>query len=332
MADERENLNGEQEPIDNDVRSIHDIIPVEDSSLIDELTAEAQPTHNENSDINFANLVVKDIMGNEDVDFSNEPLERQVEIVKHSFEDVINHYEGKLAEVQQYLPNEYELQLLQAMREGINPFEQSGPTVDVNNRDEVVRMKLKNDNPGWEDADIEAELNDIKNANKLERYYKSALPLIEQQKQAGSNSWQEYQNSLMQQRQMAEQQEYENDVRAIAEVAQNTNEFSGFELPTEVRQRAFQYATQVNPETGNPYLVDSLNDPARVYRLAVLDLYFEQFVSAIEANQVAKVQQHLSPNPPSLGGQSFASHKEDTTEDLAAIAERMSKTNHLGTV
>ena len=323
--------NGNPDPNETDIRSINDIIPGEENleDLIDP-SNDSFDNGNNNQEGYLPRVLLHDIMGNTDIEIpENLSYQEQTEIVRQSFEDVVNHYETQIQQVQQMLPNEYELSLLEAMRNGINPFEQMAPSIDINNKELVVREKLRMDNPGWEDSDIDAELNDILSSNKLDRYYKSAVPVVQQKAGGGNESWQQYQQQLEQQRLQEEQMEYQQDVEAIRNVAIQTNDFSGFELPNEMKNQAFAYATQINPQTGNTYLIDTLNNPEKIYRIAMLDLYFEKFVESLAGQQVNKVKEKLATKPIQTGGGSGQreSYETMTTEQLA---EQMSRITKLG--
>ena len=326
---ENEFQNGNQEPDGSDIKSINDIIPGE-ITLEDIDSPDSSLNNNDYQEVYLPKVLLHDIMGNTDIEIpENLSYEEQTNIVRQSFEDVVNHYESQLQQVQQMLPNEEEMSFLEAIRNGVNPFEQSAPAIDINNRELVVREKLRMDNPSWEASDIDAELNDILNSNKLDRYYKSAVPVIQQANSKGGSNWQAYQANLEQQRLEAEQKEYQQDVEAIRNVAIQTADFSGFELPNEMKNQAFAYATQINPETGNTYLIDTMNDPAKIYRIAMLDLYFEKFVEALSSQQVNKLKDKLATKPIQTGGGTGQrqAYEDMTLEQLSA---QMSKIDKLG--
>jgi hypothetical protein len=315
MAEDRVNLDGTDVNDDKPV-SIHDLdfdsgeSEIVSNNVVQEgatneeeengLQTNNAPTYNNPNEQapGLAEWIFKDVMGNDDeLDFSTMTPEERDAFVAQSVLDINEHYEGLLAQQQAPQLDPYEVMVLNHIRNGGTVEDVMAPSIDINNKESVVREKIRLDNPTWEESEVESELIDLKNANKLDRYYKSSRPVIESKLMNWQNERAQYIERAQQMEYQQEQMQYQQDVNEILAAAQQFTGISNIQVPKSYIDNAVSYAVQINPETGNTYFIDSMQDPSKIIRLSILDLYFDQISEMLQSNVTNSFKQKLSPTP-----------------------------------
>ena len=244
--------------------------------------AQEQPSDDDDTDdekkqeeIEFSNIIEyidkKHNLGLK-IDQLPEDLDRaqEAEIVADLFEKVATNAERQInefKEVAQLLEDQEVAAFLEAKRQGatlkdfLDVYSSSVKGMDD---ESVVKMDLKNQYPNMTDDEISELVDNYKDKGVLSKMAEASRTKIEEF---------ERQKQEIDERQA--QQEYEQSVKEVGAILQNTKEVYGVPLTEDIKKDVFIAATQRDPQTGMTYLDQALQSNEGVI-LATLGLLHMQ--------------------------------------------------------
>ncbi len=243
---------------------------------------------------NFADLIVNKIMGN-NINFKEKypdgiPEEEQAKIITESVEDIINHYEGEIEKIKKGGVaatglTEYEQTVVKELRAGKKLSDissQETVSVDLDDKDAVVKYMISTNNPEWTPEEVADEVQHLKDSKRFDRHYKSAKGEIEAIQKDYEKNFDLNQKESLKKIQQQERDEELAEQAELKKVSDSNPEIYGIQLDPEMKNLAMRFVTERNKDTGNTYLQDLLSTPEGVLEVAYLKLFGKHITDALK--------------------------------------------------
>lgn len=218
-------------------------------------------------------------------DLSND---EQIGLISSSVNDLVEHYENQIKELQangggDSFKNDAEKQAVEFLREGgsLQDLAKEITNQDPNaayanmSSEDLVRGKLKDENPTWSDDEIEEEITDLKDRNKLERNAKSIRaslkPDLDLSALKAPDGSQE--NTF-------NEQEYQAEVANVVRTAMGIKEIGGVPMNDEIRNSVIHHIVSLNENQTTPFL-EELNSPDALFEAAFWKMYGKDIIKQI---------------------------------------------------
>jgi hypothetical protein len=296
--------------------------------------------------LNIPDLVVNKIMGN-NIEFpANMSNEEQAKVVYDSILDIKAHYEAQTEALQKEVETlksgnpamngsitPSEAGIINQLRSGKKLHEIAAANVvvpiDLENKEEVIKFAIRKDNPSWTEEEVTEELDEMKTRNKLDKFYKTYRGKVEGwQKESGQDFETKYQQEMLA-IQKKEQEDIQQEIQQVNTVLSGVKEFHGIEIQPEMKTMALRFSTEINPKSGNTYLMDLLSTPEGVAEVALLKLYGQQLFTIAQQNALKEgkkmVFKEFPKNP-------VVNAKERVGQQGAYDLEKLTEVTHIGSI
>jgi hypothetical protein len=281
----------------------------------------------------FHDLIVNKIMGNH-VEFDPEmSVEEQAKIVSESVEDIIDHYEGQLAEAKKGMGlTPYEQEIVTALREGKNLADllpdQGSVNLDMENKDAVVSYSLQMNNPSWTDEEVADELKHLKETNRFERTFKSSKDQIAKVQEDYAQDISTRQSKALIEMEKQEALEFEQEIKALGNVLEKVESLYGVPIDQEMNDLAFRFAGEVNPKTGQTRMQDLMSTPEGLAEVALLKLFGSQIMEAVKSGAYKEGRKETIGKYPDTP---ISTKKEATAGKVVYDLDKLAQVDSIGT-